>query len=242
MEHVVIVIPARYSSSRFPGKPLAIINGKPMIYWTYHQALKVRGVDKVIVATESKVIVEKCDELGIPSILTSDKHLTGTDRIAEVAMHVKADLYVNIQGDEPLIEPENIEKLICFMKDSPDYICATIRSVIDNPVDAVNTTVCKVVTDVNDDVMYISRHAIPYPKASLEYTYYKALGIYVFRPEALSIYRENPKAAYESVEDIELLRLVERGIRIKDILVDSHSPSVDTYKDLLRIEKIMNGE
>lgn len=240
MEEIVIVIPARYASTRFPGKPLKLINSKPMIYWTYMQAKKVPNVSRVIVATESEKIVEKCEEFGMEVMLTSDKHLTGTDRLAEVAEKIPASMYVNVQGDEPMIEPEVISKMIDFLKENPDYLCATIRSTIDDPRDAVNTTVSKVVTDFNDDIMYISKQPIPYPKASLDYKYYKALGIYAFRPEVLDIYRNNTKATYENVEDIELLRLVERGIKIRDIIVESNSPSVDTPKDLVRVEMMMN--
>ena len=235
----VIVIPARYNSSRFPGKPLALINGRPMIYWTYCQAKKVHAVDKIIVATDSNDIILECEKLGIDVVLTKSDHVTGTDRLAEVASKIDADLYVNIQGDEPLIEPEVVETMIDFMAEHQEYSCATIRSKIEDPVDVVNTTVSKVVTDVNDNIMYISKNPIPYPKANLEYSYYKALGIYAFRQEALEIYRNNSKAIYEMTEDIELLRLVERGVKIKDLLVKSNSPSVDTPKDLLKVEKMM---
>ena len=241
-QKVVIVIPARYQSSRFPGKPLALIRDKPMIYWTYYQAKKVRYVSDVIVATDDDRIVRTCDEYGIKNVKTGSQHLTGTDRLAEVSETTDAEIYINIQGDEPLIEPAVVEELILFMIKNKDYICATVRSPIDDPRDAANNTVSKVVTDINGDIMYLSRYAIPYPKDSLDYVYYKALGVYAFRPVALEMYKNNKKAKNEEVEDIELLRLVERGIKIRDIIVDSHSPSVDTPKDLLRIKRLLDKE
>ena len=178
------------------------------------------------------MIVDKCKDYDIPVVLTSDKHQTGTDRIAEVALTFDADIYVNIQGDEPLIEPNVVEELIKFMKENTDYICSTIKSKIDN-------TVSKVVTDLQDNIMYISRQPMPYPRSSLDFVYYKALGIYAFRKSALEIYRNNSKGPCELAEDIELLRLVERGVKIHDLLVESNSPSVDTPKDLLRVENIL---
>ena len=238
---VVGIIPARYQSSRFPGKPLADICGKPMIWWTYQQALKVGEMSEVIVATDDDRIADVCKELSINYIMTDKRHMTGTDRLAEVAEKIKADIYVNIQGDEPLIEPEVISELIGFMVKEPGYICATVRSVIEDPVDVVNTTVSKIVVDSNSDIMYISKNPIPYPKASLNYSYYKALGLYAFRQEALAIYRNNEKGMYESIEDIEMLRLVERGIKVRSIEVVSESPSVDTPKDAERIEKMMES-
>lgn len=238
---IIGVIPARYMSSRFPGKPLTPINGKPMIWWTYQQALKVGEMSEVIVATDDDRIADVCKELSINYIMTDKRHMTGTDRLAEVAEKIKADIYVNIQGDEPLIEPEVISELIGFMVKEPGYICATVRSVIEDPVDVVNTTVSKIVVDSNSDIMYISKNPIPYPKASLNYSYYKALGLYAFRQEALAIYRNNEKGMYESIEDIEMLRLVERGIKVRSIEVVSESPSVDTPKDAERIEKMMES-
>lgn len=238
---IIGVIPARYKSSRFLGKPLTPIKGKPMIWWTYHQALKVKELDEVIVATDDDRIVDICNDLSINCIMTDSGHLTGTDRLAEVAEKIKADIYVNIQGDEPLIEPEVVSDLVRFMVKEPGYICATVRSRIEDPVDVVNTTVSKIVVDSKSDIMYISKNPIPYPKASLNYSYYKALGLYAFRPEALTIYRENGKGIYESIEDIEMLRLVERGIKVRSIEVFSDSPSVDTPKDANRIERMLES-
>lgn len=239
MERVLIVIPVRYNSTRFLGKPLELINGKPMIWWTYQQGLKVRNADDIVVATDSESVYNECLKYGMKVQMTSEKHLTGTDRLTEVAEKVIADIYVNVQGDEPLIEPEVVEQLIDFMKNHDKYICATVRSKINNPVDVVNTTVSKVVVDVYDHIMYISKNPIPYPKADLNYSYYKALGIYAFRGEALKVYETEEKGMCESAEDIELLRLVERGIKVKDIEVESDSFSVDTPKDLKRIEKLI---
>lgn len=239
---IIGVIPARYKSTRFPGKPLALINGMPMIWWTYQQACKVKQLDRVIVATDDDRIAAVCRENSMEYVMTDQKHLTGTDRLAEVAEKVKADIYINIQGDEPLIEPEVVSELVEFMICNQNYSCATVRSKISNPVDVINTTVSKIVVDFQSDIMYISKNPIPYPKSSLNYSYYKALGLYAFRPEALAVYRENGKGMYETIEDIEMLRLVEKGIKVRSIEAISDSPSVDTPKDAIRIEEILKGK
>ena len=122
-----------------------------------------------------------------------------------------------------------------------NYYCATVRSKIVDPVDVINTTVSKIVVDSQSDIMYISKNPIPYPKASLNYSYYKALGLYALRPDALAVYRKNEKGMYETIEDIEMLRLVERGIKVRSIEVISDSPSVDTPKDAKRIEEMLKS-
>ena len=144
---IIGVIPARYKSSRFPGKPLADICGKPMIWWVYQQCKKVKDFSEVYVATDDDKIYEECQALGIQVIMTSDKHKTGTDRIGEVAEKIPADLIVNIQGDEPLLEPDTIRAAIEPFYTNPDLQVSNLMTKINDPVDVVNFTVPNVITN-----------------------------------------------------------------------------------------------
>jgi 3-deoxy-manno-octulosonate cytidylyltransferase (CMP-KDO synthetase) len=235
------VIPSRYQSSRLPGKPLKDICGRPMVWWVYNLARQVAGLTEVVVATDDKRIVEACDAYAIPNIMTSVECPTGTDRVAEVAEKMKADIYITIQGDEPLLEPSVIQTLIDLIKSDDSIPCATLKTVFKNPVDVVNGTTPKVVTDKNGDILLFSRSPIPYPKASLDYVYYKPMGVYAFRPEVLRLYQSLERGDIEKVEDIELLRLVENGVKIRIKEVHSRTVAVDTEKDLCRVIDYINA-
>ena len=238
---VLGVIPSRYASSRLPGKPLKDICGKPMVWWVYQLALKVKGLTDIVVATDDNRIMEVCKSYNMNCILTSSNCPTGTDRVAEVAKSISADLYITIQGDEPLLEPQTIQSLINLMKDNESIRCATLKTEYLNPVDVVNGTTPKVVNDKMGNIMLFSRAPIPYPKASLDYKYYKPLGVYGFRPEILSLYLSLDRGEIEKIEDIELLRLLENGVKIKIIEVKSNTIAVDTEKDLDRVRKHINN-
>lgn len=240
---IIGVIPARYQSSRFPGKPLADICGKPMIWWVYQQCLKVKDFDSVYVATDDKKIYETCEDLGIKVIMTSDSHKTGTDRVGEVARKIPADLIVNIQGDEPLLEPSTIRAAIePFYKDSELQI-SNLMAKISNPVDVVNFTVPKVITNREGIGLYLTRAAAPYPKGSLDYSYYKQVCVYGFRPEALQFFcdygMKYGKAKMEGIEDIEILRFIENGYKVQFIEVESETVAVDTQNDLERVRDLI---
>lgn len=240
---IVAVIPARFQSSRFPGKPLADICGKPMIWWVYQQAKKVKEFETILVATDSKEIQETCQSLGLDVVMTSTENQTGTDRVGEVAEKVPADLYVNIQGDEPLLEPEVIQAAILpFMEDS-DLQVSNLMTVIENPVDVINSTIPKVITNEEGIGIYVTRSTAPYPKGKLDYQYFKQVCVYGFKPEALRFYREygkkHGKGKIEAIEDIEILRFIERGYKVKFIEVNSASVAVDTEKDLDRVRNII---
>lgn len=232
---VLGVIPSRFQSSRLPGKPLKDICGKPMVWWVYQVAKKVPGLTDVIVATDDQRIVDACLQLDIPTIMTSVDCATGTDRVAEVASKIAADIYVTIQGDEPLLEPEVIQKLVDTIVNDETVCCATLKTAYKNPVDVVNGTTPKVVSDVNGDIMLFSRAPIPYPKASLNYVYYKPMGVYAFRPEVLRLYVRLERGEIEKIEDIELLRLLENDVKIRIVEVSSNTVAVDTEKDLQRV-------
>lgn len=235
------VIPARYQSSRFPGKPLKDICGKPMVWWVYNQAKKVERLDEVLVATDDERIADVCGQYDIPFMMTSVNHKNGSERLAEVARKTDYDIYITIQGDEPLLEPETIDRVIDIILSDDNVRCATLKTPFHNPVDVVNSTTPKVVCDVNDDILLFSRAPIPYPKAALNYIYYKPIGTYAFRRDMLIRYGELPMGEIEKIEEIELLRLVENGYKIRVGIVDSETVAVDTEKDLARVCEIVKN-
>ena len=240
---IIGVIPARYKSSRFPGKPLADICGKPMVWWVYQQCRKVEDFNIVYVATDDKRILDTCGELGIKAIMTSKHHRTGTDRIGEIARKVPADLIVNIQGDEPLLEPSTIKAAIGPFCSNPNLQVSNLMTRIKDPMDVVNPTVPKVITNRDDIGVYLTRAAAPYPKGSIGYSYYKQVCVYGFKPEALKFYcdygMEYGKAKAEAIEDIEILRFIENGYKVQYIEVDSETVAVDTPNDLEKVRAIV---
>lgn len=248
---IIGVIPARYQSSRFPGKPLVDIGGKPMIWWVYQQCLKVKDFDEVYVATDDEKIFNVCQSLDVNVVMTSSEHKTGTDRIGEVARKVSADLIVNIQGDEPLIEPDTISAAIKpFYRDKTLQI-TNLMTKISDPVDVVNCTVPKVITNKDGVGIFLTRAVAPYPKGSLNFSYYKQVCVYGFRPEALQFYcdygKQFGKAKIEAIEDIEILRFIENGYKVQYIEVSSDTIAVDTPNDLEKVravvqERIEKGE
>jgi 3-deoxy-manno-octulosonate cytidylyltransferase (CMP-KDO synthetase) len=238
---IIAVIPARYKSSRFEGKPLADIHGKPMIWWVYQQAKKVLEFNEVYIATDDNRIEAVCNELGLKVVMTSSKHRTGTDRVAEVSEIEKADIIVNIQGDEPMIEPENIKKSITPLLNRPELLVTNLMTKIKNPIDLINSTVPKVVTNKEGMGLYLSRSAIPYPKGNLAASYYKQVCVYAFRPEALKFFANSDRGAAEEVEDIDLLRFIENGFEVQFIEVDSETIAVDTPLDLDRVRKAIKN-
>lgn len=236
---VVGVIPSRYQSSRFPGKPLADICGKPMIWWVYNRAKLAKRLDEVIVATDDERIVGTCKLFHIPVVSTSIHHRNGTERLSEAAQKIMADIYVTIQGDEPLLEPATIEKVLDTILSEPDIPCATLKTAYHNPVDVINSTTPKVVTDLKGDILLFTRCPVPYPKGALDYTLYKPIGVYAFKRDILLQYGEMEMGPLERAEEIELLRLVEHGYKIRIAEVTSETVSVDTYKDLERVRKFI---
>ncbi len=240
---IVGVIPARFKSSRFPGKPLADICGKPMIWWVYQQSKKVDEFDAIYVATDDERIFDVCRKLDIEVIMTSDTHPTGTDRVGEVAENVHADLYVNIQGDEPMIEPETIRAAITPFYSKPDLMVTNLMTKITDPVDCVNYTIPKVITNKDNLAVYITRSVAPHPKGRIDFSYYKQVCVYGFRPEALSFFceygKKYGKAKIEAIEDIEILRFIENGYLVQYIEVESDTVAVDTPKDLEKVCKLL---
>lgn len=236
---IVGVIPARYKSSRLEGKPLADICGKPMIWWVYQNAKKINRLDEVVVATDDQRIVDVCQKYDMNVMLTSDKHPTGSDRVSEVAKKIEADIFVTIQGDEPLLEEETINIVIDVLLNDSDVLCATLRTPFKTPIDVVNRTTPKVVCDVNGDIMLISRAEIPYPHNSLDYIFYKPIGTYAFRKKVIRMYGDLDRGPVELAEDSELIRLIEHGIKVRTAIVESDTIAVDTRKDLERVTRLI---
>ncbi len=243
---IIGVIPARYKSSRFPGKPLADICGKPMIWWVYQQCKKVEDFTKVFVATDDEKIYQTCKSLDVEVIMTSESHHTGTDRIGEVARKITADLVVNIQGDEPLLEPDTIRAAIQPFYENPNLQISNLMTRITDPVEVVNFTVPKVITNKDGIGVYLTRSTAPYPKGSINYSYYKQVCVYGFKPEALQFYcdygMKYGKAKVEEIEDIEILRFIENGYKVQYIEVASETVAVDTPNDLEKVRKIVENK
>lgn len=238
---VIAIIPARYGSSRFPGKPLSDICGKPMIWWVYNQVRKAKKITDVIVATDDTRIEAACKQYDINCIMTSSRHKTSTERLNEVAQSVPSDLYIAVNGDEPLIDPDLIDAIVPSAMPDSDFFVSNLMSPIDNPVEALDSSNIKIVTDEDDYALLYSRSMIPYPKSSLEYQFYKHVGVILYTKSALEFFANTPKGKFEKIEDINELRFLEHGKRIKMVRVNAHSLSVDTPMDLERIRTIIKN-
>jgi 3-deoxy-manno-octulosonate cytidylyltransferase (CMP-KDO synthetase) len=235
---IVGIIPCRYQSTRFPGKSLALINGKPMMWHVYQRALESNMLDEVYIATDDERIVEVANKHSLNTIMTSDKHETGTDRVAEAASQLQADYFVNIQGDEPFIDPEAIKLVVQAIIDcdNPLVQAANAYTSMQEVSDVIDTNMVKVIMDVNQRAIAYSRHAIPFPKANSA-KYNKQLGLYAFKQSGLQVFSENLPANLEKVESIEMYRLLEHGYSIQMVKTNDASISVDTPSDLKRVQK-----
>ena len=235
----IIVIPARYKSSRFPGKPLTTLLGKPMIQWVAELSAEAVGQKNVYIATENKQIFDTITQAGFNAILTSENCQTGTDRVAEVAKKIKADIYVNVQGDEPLVDPKDIKKIIFMKKKYPDEIINGY-TVISKNEDPKNINIPKVIFTNDNRLVYISRRDIPgfKEKKYKPNVYHKQVCIYAFnREELLQFNNHKEKSVLEKFEDIEILRFIEWGKIIRLVRTSSGSLAVDEPKDIEKVEK-----
>jgi len=231
----IIVIPARYKSTRFPGKPLTDILGKSMLLRTYEQCVKAVDPKLVYVATEDQLIVDHCNSFNIQVILTSDDCLTGTDRIAEVATKIKADYYINVQGDEPLFNPEDIVKIIDLLETYPTEILNGYTAITDDK-QYTSLSVPKVVFRPNGKLLYMSRSAIPSNKKAAFVKAWRQVCIYAFPYEALVAFSNcKIKTVLEAEEDIEILRFLELDYDIRMIELSSESIAVDNPGDVIEV-------
>ncbi|MCI7491678.1 MAG: 3-deoxy-manno-octulosonate cytidylyltransferase [Lachnobacterium sp.] len=236
---VIGVIPARYKSSRFPGKPLVDICGKPMIWWVYEQCKKVHKLDDVYVATDDERIADVCKKYEMNVVMTSTVHPTGSDRVAEAAKKIEGDIFVNIQGDEPLIAPEMIEQVIELFDDENVYY-GTLKEKIDdeNLIQSINTV--KVVTDNNDDAMFFSRSVIPSNVKDGKFLpVYRHVGIYAYTRDFLQKYSETPQSQLELSEGMEALRALELGYKMRVAETTYSSIGVDTPEQAVEVENII---
>ncbi|HXW07563.1 MAG TPA: 3-deoxy-manno-octulosonate cytidylyltransferase [Vicinamibacterales bacterium] len=234
------VIPARYLSTRFPGKPLVDIAGRPMIEHVYRRASAARSVDRVIVATDDERIAAAVRAFGGDVRMTAATHRSGTDRLAEVAAALGCDLVVNVQGDEPLVEPAMIDEAVAPFTAAPDLQMSTLRRRLDDPAERANPNVTKVVVDRAGYALYFSRAPIPYvrngcPPAPA----YRHIGLYVYRRECLLQLARLAPTALEESEALEQLRALEHGIRIKVVETQHDAIGVDTPDDLDRVRRLL---
>jgi 3-deoxy-manno-octulosonate cytidylyltransferase (CMP-KDO synthetase) len=228
----LVVIPARYKSKRLPGKPLIDIGGLPMIVRTYNQCKKVVSEDKIIVATDSVKIKKVCDQYNINSIITSNKCLTGTDRVAEVAKKIDCNFYINVQGDEPFFNPQYLKKLINEAINNPKQIINGYTEINDKKL-FFNPSIPKLVFDKNRYLLYMSRGPIPSNKKYNFEKGWRQICAYSFPKKMLNIFaKTKTKTPIESIEDIEILRFLEMGFKVKMIKMSNKSLAVDNEDDL----------
>lgn len=237
---VLCIIPARYSSTRLPGKPLADIAGKPMIQHVYERSKRAKRPGTVLVATDNSLVYDAVTSFGGKVMMTSPDHPTGTDRLAEVAKaYPDVDIIINVQGDEPLIEPQIIDDLAGAFDDDETLSMATLMTVMEED-EYNNPAAVKVITDLNGYALYFSRSLIPFPRVKVEgLAVYKHLGIYAYRRDFLLKYAKLQPTPLERSESLEQLRALEHGYRIKVLRTNFKSIGVDTPEDLERVNKLL---
>lgn len=237
------MIPARYSASRFPGKLMKDLGGKPVIVHTYESALRTNLFDAVYVVTDSEIIFSEIKRVGGKAIMSKKEHQCGSDRIAEAVEHIDVDIVVNVQGDEPFIDTVSLGKLITVFKEDiqKEIDLASLKVEITKKEDIENPNNVKVITDKNNFALYFSRSVIPYQRDLECITkYYKHKGVYAFRKEALINFYQSPMTPLESVEKIECIRYLEEGKRIKMIETSVESIGIDTPEDYEKALKFIN--
>ncbi len=233
----VAIIPARLESTRLARKALRAIAGKPMVAWVYEAARASSLLQDVIVATDAEEILEFCRKQGYHARLTSKEHRSGTDRVHEVACAIAAEVYVNVQGDEPLARPEHIAALLGCFQDASVQV-STVKTPC-KPEDVNNPNAVKVVTDLRGDALYFSRATIPFDRDGSRPRYYKHLGFYAYRKAALDRFCSLPESSLERSERLEQLRFLENGISIRVAETPFDTIGVDTEEDRQRAEEIL---
>jgi 3-deoxy-manno-octulosonate cytidylyltransferase (CMP-KDO synthetase) len=236
------VIPARFASTRFPGKVLAHIAGKTMLQHVYERASLCTYLSSALIATDDERVYAAAKSFGARVRMTRSDHLSGTDRVAEAASAENAEIVVNIQGDEPLIDPAAIDAAILPMVHEPDLVMGTLKKRIEDPREITDPNVVKVVTDGTGDAIYFSRCAIPFDREKSANTpYFKHIGLYVYRRDFLLAYPVLPVGPLETSERLEQLRALENGYRIRVVETEYESLGVDTPEDLERVTKLFDG-
>jgi 3-deoxy-manno-octulosonate cytidylyltransferase (CMP-KDO synthetase) len=240
--NVLAVIPARHASSRFPGKPLAPIAGRPMIQHVVERVRQAQLLSGVIVATDEASIKNAVEAFGGEAILTRADHRTGTDRVAEVAAHREAEIYLNVQGDEPLIDPGTIDALVAALLEDDSVQIAGPCVAITHANDIMDPNITKVVRDFDGNALYFSRAPIPWVRdrdGSVAARHWKHIGLYAFRRDALIEFPTLPPGDLERLEQLEQLRWLENGYRIRIVETEYDAISVDVPADIERVEKLL---
>jgi 3-deoxy-manno-octulosonate cytidylyltransferase (CMP-KDO synthetase) len=241
MTHVVGIIPARYGSTRFPGKPLADLLGKPVVQHVYERAREAQTLERLVVATDDDRIFQAVTGFGGEAVMTRSDHPNGTDRLAEAAADMEAEIVVNIQGDEPLIEGAVIDAAVQPLLADASIPMGTLVARITHPADLHNPNVVKVVMDRQGFALYFSRSLIPYARGGngAQTVYYYHPGLYVYRKEFLLTYASLPPTPLEQVEKLEQLRALEHGYRIKVVETQHNCVGVDTPADLEHVKRLL---
>ncbi len=236
---ILCVIPARYASTRLPGKPLKDVAGKPMICRVYDRASQAKTLSGVVVATDDERILRAVEDHGGRAMMTAKDHPTGTDRLAEVAeAYPDVDLIINVQGDEPLIEPSLIDELGRAFDGDAELQMATVMTPMEDEAEQKNPNNVKVVTDKNGCALYFSRSLLPYPRNDAGTPVYKHIGIYAYRRDFLLAYAKMAPMPLERTESLEQLRALENGYKIKCIRTNARFVGVDTPEDLAKVNEI----
>ncbi|MCD7828061.1 MAG: 3-deoxy-manno-octulosonate cytidylyltransferase [Clostridiales bacterium] len=236
---IIGMIPARKESTRFNNKPLALICGKPMVYWVWKHSKEVAVFDEVYVATDSEDIKSTAEDFGAKVILTSSDCETATERLYEVYKKINADLYVMINGDEPLVTADDIAKCIPEKIPEDGFYVSNLMTDFSNPVEVVDPTNLKIVTNRDGVCLFISRSPIPFPKGEMNYTYQKFVGVGAFTPAALEFYHNTPRGPVEKIEENDSFRFIENKKDCYYINAHCKSLSVDTPKDRVEVERYM---
>ncbi len=237
----IVIIPARYKSSRFEGKPLAVIGGKPMIRRVYERAVEAKNVSDVVVATDDQRIMDVVVGFGGRAVMTSDKNRSGTDRAGEAAGILgmaPEDIIINVQGDQPLVNPQCLDQLIKPFSTEKDVEMSTLAFKIKDPKEITNPKDVKLVFDRLGRALYFSRAPIPFGRdAGERFDTYKHLGVYAYTRRFLDKFRSLPEGTLERIEKLEQLRVLEHGYQIRVVVTEYDSPEVDLPEDVLKIEK-----
>lgn len=234
----VCVIPARYASTRIPGKVLADICGRPMVWWVHRQAKEVKEFEKVIVAADDIRTMDICKKYGIEAIMTSPNHEKHIDRLHEVSQKIKADLYVCVCCDEPLVKPETISKVIPRDYSGGFFVQTLIRE-FDDPAEALDPSKMKVVANAKNECLLITRSMAPFPYKSISFKFLKLIGIECFSRSALDFFVNRPTGFLEGIEEITLLRYIENHKPVNLVLTTENQIGVDTPKDLEKVREII---
>ena len=238
---IICVIPARAESTRFFEKPLALICGKPMIQWVYEHCKAVECFEEVYVATDSEKIEKACAAFGGKVVMTSSDHDTATERLYEVSTRIPADLYVMVNGDEPLLTKESIVQCIPAELNTEEIYVSNLMTDFSNPVEVVDSTNLKIVTAADHRCLFISRSPIPYPKGNMDYVYHKFVGVGAFNRKALEYYHTTPRGPIEKIEENDSFRFIENHVPIYYYNCHCKSLSVDNKKDIEGVEKYLKG-